>query len=424
MLEILEIEKGLHYYSFFDEKFKFNNITINLIVELNEKDAALNFVLSSVLRQSSNRYKTNIELGEKLRSLYGADFFCDVKKAGNRQIISFGIEVLDDEFSLENEELLKEAVEFLEDMIFNPKIDGNRFYKEDVEIEKNDIINLVKSTYSDKKQYALKEAMKTLFEDDVFCVEKFGSLDALKMVDEEALFRAYQNLLRNSEMLVSFVGHKEKKGILDRIFNRFSNLKKEGFSEIKQKNQYFFESLKEKEEKDKLIQAKLVVAFSKKEGFCDEEEEIAIEVMNCLFGGAPTSLLFTNVREKESLCYYCRSFYNRYYGVIFVESGVEKRNVKKAYEKIVLQLERIEKGDFEEEDLKKVKNTLEGLYERVFDNEERISSYVLSSFLKNENFLPDERFSKVEKITKEAVVEVAKKFTVSLKYVLEGEDEE
>lgn len=422
MLRIKKLEKGLNYYCYTNEKFKFNTITINLIVKLDEKDAAKNAVLAFVLRQSSNKYKTNMELGNKLRSLYGADFFCDIKKAGNRQIITFGMEVLDDNFALEKENLLKEAINVLFEAIFNPKIEDGKFIKENVEIEKKDLIELVKSTYSDKKQYALKEAIKTLFEGDVFAIEKFSSLKRLEEVEEKGLYDSYIKLLKEAEVLISFVGREEKFIYLEEILKFFSDFKSDGFIEIDKKEQFIFKGFKEKQEIDDLVQAKLVVAFSKKEEEkVNLDDEIAIEIMNYIFGGTATSLLFTNVREKESLCYYCRSIYNGYYGVIFVESGVEGKNVEKAYKGILNELEKLKKGEFIEEDIHKVKSTIDGFYRVIFDSEDKIHSYVLNCFLKDIYLLPEEKFKKVQNITKSDIIKAANKFTVSLKYVLKGE---
>lgn len=421
LFKIKKLEKGLNYYCHVNEKFKFNIITVNLIVELDEKNAAQNAVLASVLRQSSNKYKTNRELGNKLRSLYGADFFCDVKKAGNRQIIVFGIEVLDDDFALEKEELLKEAVNLLFEAIFNPKIEDDKFTKEAVEIEKKDLIEVVKSAYSDKRQHAFKQAIKTLFEGDVFAIDKFSSLKRLEEVEEKGLYKSYIKLLKEAEVLISFVGPKERFICLEEIFKAFSNFKKGDFREIEKKEHFIFKNFKEKQEIDNLTQAKLVVALSKKEKEkINIDDEIAIEMMNYVFGGTATSLLFTNVREKESLCYFCRSIYNEYYGVIFVESGVEIKNVEKAYNSILAEFEKIKRGEFTEEDINKAKSTVDGAYRFIFDNEDKVHTYVLSCFLTDVYLLPEEKIKKLQNVTKSDIIKAANKFTVSLKYVLKG----
>ena len=51
-----------------------------------------------------------------------------------------------------------------------------------------------------------------------------------------------------------------------------------------------------------------------------------MRLMNALLGRTPHSLLFRNVREKLSLCYYCASSFDRHKGVLLVDSGVEEAN--------------------------------------------------------------------------------------------------
>ena len=176
MLGIKKVGDGLYYYEAVDEKFKFNMFMLSFVVELKGKTASKMAVLCSLLRQGSKKYFNNIDIGKKLRSLYGANFFCDVKKAGNKQIILFGIEVLDDEFAFEEQNLKNQALEFLLDIIFNPKIEDGQFSEKDVLIEKKEVKQLLNATYSDKKEFALQQAFKSLFEGESFAVGAYGDL--------------------------------------------------------------------------------------------------------------------------------------------------------------------------------------------------------------------------------------------------------
>lgn len=419
MFELREVSNGVFHYSFHSKKFKFNVVAINFIVELQEKAASKNAVLCSLLRESCKKYFNNFKLGEKLRSLYGANLFCDVKKAGNKQIVVMGVKILDDAFSLEGEELKKEAVELLMEVVFNPKIENEQFSKKSVELEKKEIKNLLENIYSDKKQYALSEAVKTLLHGKTAAINRLGSLKELKSVNEKNLVKSYEELILNSKILVCSCTREQDFKFLDILFNRLKEIRKKTYEE-KPYEKFSFKSFNEKEEKDDVKQAKLVLAFAKKEEDLNLtlEDELKVEVMNCLFGGSATSLLFNNVREKLSLCYYCRSYYNYFVGVIFVESGVESKNVEKAYENIVLQLEAIKKGNFSKEELKQVKHVLETAYEALKDSEEKVAGFMLNNFLKKRDFSVEQIVEIIKNTEKEDVVKFAKKFNVVLKYVL------
>ena len=52
-------------------------------------------------------------------------------------------------------------------------------------------------------------------------------------------------------------------------------------------------------------------------------------VASAIYGGTASSRLFKNVREKQSLCYYCGAAYNGFTGSMRVDSGVEHENCDK-----------------------------------------------------------------------------------------------
>ncbi len=419
LLEIKEVANGLYYFESVEEKFKFNVISINLIFPLDEMDAARNTVISSLLRQSCSKYPNSLKLGNKLRSLYGAHLFSDVKKAGDMQIIVFGIKFLDDEFTMRGENLTQEVIELFEEIIFNPKTQNNSFIEKEVETEKRDIVNVIMNEYSDKRQFALNQAVKTLFDGGSLAVHKFGGKKAVESVKTSDLLDGYHNLLSRSKIFISAISRRSIFSSLNSLFKSFSNLKRGDICSFNNE-QYRFSGKKEKEEFDDLAQAKMVIVFAQKEP--EENLDTQIMVMNCLFGGSATSMLFNNVREKMSLCYYCKSSFYSFSGTIFVESAVDGKNAQKAYEEIERQMEMIQSGDFSEQELDQAKDTLISCYYKILDDEEKMVNFSLGCFLKNRLFSPAEMVDRVKNVSKKEVIAVAQKFAVSLKYLLKEKE--
>ena len=58
-----------------------------------------------------------------------------------------------------------------------------------------------------------------------------------------------------------------------------------------------------------------------------------------VLGGSATSRLFRNVREKQSLCYYCGSAAQRATGVMMIDSGVEPGKEQQAEAAFIAELE-------------------------------------------------------------------------------------
>lgn len=414
-----KIKDGVFYCGSYNERFKFNIICVNFIVNLTEKDATFNVVLASLLRKSCKKYPQDLDMGKRLKQLYGANLFCDVKKAGEKQIIVFGIEVLDDEFCFEKEQLTKDAVEFLMEILFNPKIENGSFFKKDVELEKKELKNLIKSVYNDKKQFALLKAVEHLFKGQNAAVLKYGSLKEIEKINSKNLVNYYKNLILNSNVLITSSGRRDNKKNLEPLFEKFKSLKREPV-EFKEKK-YFLVGKKQITEQDNLTQAKLVVCFLKKEEFLKEKsfkEYVSCLVLNAIFGATATSFLFTKVREEKNLCYYCNSFFNGFLNAIFVESGVNSSKAEEAFKEIVFQMDLIKKGEFNEKELNQSKYFLESVFKNILDSESKICGYFLTSFLKKQNKSLKETIEQVKKTTKEDVLNSANQFDVALKYLL------
>ena len=84
----------------------------------------------------------------------------------------------------------------------------------------------------------------------------------------------------------------------------------------------------------------------------------AMRVAVALLGGTTTSRLFVNVREKQSLCYYCAASYSAMTGLLCIDSGVEHENAAKAKAAILCELEALRTGEIGEEELAAAKRYL------------------------------------------------------------------
>ena len=76
-----------------------------------------------------------------------------------------------------------------------------------------------------------------------------------------------------------------------------------------------------------------------------------LRVAMSVLGGSATSRLFRNVREKQSLCYYCGSAAQRATGVMMIDSGVEPGKEQQAEAAIIAELEGLKNGPITQEEV-------------------------------------------------------------------------
>ena len=81
--------------------------------------------------------------------MYGASFDCGVEKTGDNHILKFYLESINNEFLPEQENLSKECMEILLDVVFNPYTEEGKFKQEYVDGEKENLKQITKTFRND-----------------------------------------------------------------------------------------------------------------------------------------------------------------------------------------------------------------------------------------------------------------------------------
>ena len=420
MLNTKEMKSGVYFHSVVDKKFKFNRISVNFVVKMDSKEVSQNAILSFLLRKRCEQYPNMLDLGKKLQKLYGANLFSGCKKVGDNQIITFGISALDDELSLNGESINKQVAKLLDCIIFDPVIESGKFVNEDVDIEKQNLVELVESEYNDKKQYAMNQALYCLFDGEGYGCNKYGDVGSIRKVENSQLIEAYKKILESAEVHIMFVGRENYNDCFDVFKNRFDSIDRNNVY-ISQNEKYVkLCKLKKKVEYDQVLQSKLVLGFASSKKYNSKLDDV-IMIMTAILGGTPMSKLFVNVREKLSLCYYCSARYDLSKGLIWIESGVENKNVERAKTAILEQFEEIKNGNFSDEDLEKVIIFFENGLKSTFDSPGGIENYYLLQLCGNNVKSVSDRIDSIKSIKKQDIVEVANLYSLVMDYVLTSE---
>ncbi|MGN1127646.1 MAG: M16 family metallopeptidase, partial [Candidatus Flemingiibacterium sp.] len=159
-----------------------------------------------------------------------------------------------------------------------------------------------------------------------------------------------------------------------------------------------------------------------------DPEYPALMLCNAIYGGAVTSKLFMNVREKMSLCYYCQSSPDAVKGLLMIQSGIEVSNREVAEKAILEQLEAVRRGDFTDEEMNGALLFLINSYNELADSARGLENWYLGRMIFNIPGEPDEMVEKLRAVTREDIIAAAKLPTLDTVYFLNGtlcgEDEE
>lgn len=412
-----EISDGIEVISVPAQRFKTNEIAISLLVPLKKETASVNAIIPMLLSRSSKEYKTFKELNKKLDYLYGAIISPSVTKVGENQLLRIGLACVDDRFSLNDEVISKECIDFLLSLIFEPNFDedGN-FFDDDIQREKNILCQKIDSEDNEKRTYVLRKAEELMFKDEPFAINRYGSKEDVQNITKESALKAWKNILKTSKVLLTLVGNASVEDAKSELAKRFSNIERE----YKKLDKAVFvpnaKEVKEHTEKIDVKQGKLVLGF-RVNMKPDDENCAAMRSFADIFGGGPYSKLFANVREKMSLCYYCSARYVRKKSFIVIQCGCEEENMDKAVKEILNQLEEIKKGNFEYE-FNSSKVGISDAINSVSDASDSLEAWYALQIDDESVISPKQSANENEKVTKEQVIECANLISLDTIYKL------
>lgn len=414
-----KIGKGVVFNEIYDEKFKTNLVTIRFITPLNKKMSPRYSLLSFVLSTSNMNIPSREMLKEQLLTLYDSSIWCSSYSFGDYQATVFNLRYIGDEYTINSEIISTKAVKIFLDCIFEPHIENRKFYPEYFEQSKRELVDSIKSEINDRRGYAITRAKQTIFCNEPASIHVDGTVEYVESITQADLIEAYQKLLSESYIDVTVGGGKPNLQINDMIFKALEKLDRNvdieyNFSvptEIKSEPA-------EITEKYDVSQCKMIMAYK-----TDSADFYAQKVMSALMGGTAFSLLFTNVREKLSLCYYCASNILECKRVMLIDSGVEKSNIDKARTEIEKQLQSISDGEFSDELFENTKSALCNGFKSNCDSIESLNSWYFTQRIRGGEASPDEINEIIRSVSKERVIASAKSFKLDTVYVMEPEVE-
>lgn len=415
-----ELKKGIKLHTIHTDKFKTNLIAVFITTKLDRENVTKNAVISAVLRRGSKSMPSQEEISKQMEEMYGASFDCGLDKMGDNQVLKFYLETVNDNFlPQKGEDMLKVSLEKLLEIVLNPYIENDGFKPEYVEQEKNNIKQRIEGKIDNKARYALDRCIEEMYKNEPFGIYKFGYVEDLENINEKNLYEYYQELM-NSCKIDIFVS-----GILREDMNQLitenKNIKKlkeriPAYVVPKELNKTLSKEEKVITESMEVTQGKLILGLD----VCLEEEDLRYDTLiyNSILGGSANSKMFQNVREKAHLAYVASSNYLRYKNNIFVNCGIEIGNYEKALKLIKEQIEDMRKGEFTEEDMENAKKGIIATIKTIDDEQDTGITYYFGQELSESGISIEEYMERIEQVSKEDVMHVAKNVAINTVYFL------
>ena len=420
-MNIYEIADGVRLLSVQTDRFKTSRITFTMATPLGGNVSA-KAILPYLLHRRCRKYPDFTAFNCVLDDLYGAVVSAGVSKQGEGLLLNISITSIDDRFALDGEKIMSKCFELLCDMIFEPIIKDGSFPEDVVEEEKRLLTEKLEAEKNDKRRYALDRCEQIMFANEAYSLNRLGTAEGIAALTAKDVCNEWLNLLKSSVMQFTTVGSGDPEPIKDALQKRFASIKREPvgieteFLAGLPKPNYVSETLPVK-------QGKLVMGF--RTGMRNSEDNVwAMRVAVDIFGGGTYSKLFSVVREKMSLCYYCSAALYAAKGVVMIQSGIENVNEEKAKSEILNQLGEVANGNFTDDDFSASIKSLCDARISCNDTPESLCAWYSTQILKENPLSPEQSASKIKAVEKAEVVRAAKTVMLDTVYMLKGSGED
>lgn len=414
------IKQGITFHKINTNKFKTNLFAIFLTTKLERKTVTKNALLTAILRRGSKNYQTQDLISKKLEEMYGASFDCGVEKNGDNHILKFYLESINNEFLPIQENLSKQCLGILLDIVFNPYIENGQFKDEYISGEKENLKQIIQGKIDNKARYASDRCVEEMYKDEPYGLCKYGYIEDLDKITSKSLYEYYLELIKNAKIDIFVSGELEdsilneiKENEILRILNEREpqyNINKE--NEVKSK----INEPKIVNESMQITQGKLILGLDILDN--TKESKYASSVYNVILGGSANSKMFQNVREKASLAYTAGSIYLRQKDNIFVKCGIDIPNYEKAIEIIKEQLEQMENGDFTEEDIDNAKLIISSSVGSIPESQDSEITYYFAQELSDDFVSIEDYINNINQVDKKQIIDIAKNIQINTIYFL------
>lgn len=410
------------------DKFKISRLSFNFILPADRERSPKTKLMLAVLMRGSKKYPSVVEINRALDEFYGATVTWRANSVGGRHVFRISCEMLNNRYRLagDKRDILSGVAQIVLDILLDPLIEENGLLpSQNIESERKIAIDAIAAKINDQKAYSAEQCRKYMLGDDISAISSEGSISQIESFTAEELTESVAYFLENSILECYYVGEEDAEKVSDIISGALSSVKRaETTLELTEKafipNR---DTIQEINEKMDVSQGRLNIGC-----LCgtvmSDDDYYAMNLFNEMFGGSSVAKLFINVRERQSLCYYCYSAYHSANGTIMISCGIKNENRDRALEEIERQLSLMQSGEFTDEEISTAKKTIISGMRQINDSPSALEAFSFRRLLAGVGDDLTEVAEKINGLTREEIIAVAKKVKIDTVYFLSGDGEE
>jgi predicted Zn-dependent peptidase len=295
---------------------------------------------------------------------------------------------------------MEKGMEILFDMFTSSLFD-----EKEMEREKRVIYEEMKMIKDAPDEDAMDTIGELVFTGNPLGRSIIGSEESLSGIGRDTLVDYYTSQYTKDSVVVSVAGNFDEESVKRIVSDKLQGLKES--KKEAEAGEETYETLFRIKTKD-IEQSHICLATRTVPW--NDERYAEMQILNSIVGGAMSSRLFQNVRERKGLAYsvYSTNVGYKYRGSYTIYAGVSHENIGEALRAIKHELDVLAAEGVSEEEMEKAKEQIKSAY--IFGQESvlpRMLAIGKKAVIYGEEEKPEETLERIDKATKKSVDEVS-----------------
>lgn len=396
-------------------KYKDINLYLRFSIEYSDSIKQKLALISKIIGDRSKKYPTKVAMTCGRDMLYGISSEINYKCSCNLAYLNM-------HFIFINPKILnvtyKQYKEFIDEIIYNSIIDKAVLDEAKYTLKAEIMRKLETPNYQANDNF-----YKIVGKDNPNFLTQTINLDLLKGIDDidvDDLIKTYFDVINKGQLHIYLCG--DISNADSKYLTAFDFSKRKQIKLHPKKCKYTVHTRKIIDKKD-IGQSHLSIVFTtpfnKK-----HKDYFAWFVANGMFGSLPTSLLFSEVREKQSLCYSIYVLDYKLSGIVRIATAIDGKNTNKVIKQVNKMLNRLVNNDFSDELLLTTKTLLINSLDTINDDLDSLVDYYYQNALLGFGYSLQEYKKGIEDVTRKDILRVVKKYKPYFNYCLLGNNNE
>lgn len=419
-MDIRNIAPGVTLRCFRDTRFKHGCLSLQFLRPVSREENALNALLPAILLRGCQSAPDLRLITMRLDDLYGASIGALVRQSGDYHTTGLSCSLMDDRFAMGQDQVMAPALSFLRELLLEPVMENGAFSQNFVESEKRNLISAIASRRNDKRLYASDRLSAIMGKCDSYGIPRLGTIEQAQSITAQSAYAHYLRVLKESQVHIFYAGSADADTVEKLLQPVFAGIDRD-VRPLPPQTGLQDGGAEDVEETMDVSQAKLAMGFITPIR-TNDPLFAPMKVMTTVLGAGMSSKLFTQVREKQSLCYDIGASYYSSKGIMTVAAGIDADKKEAVSQEVLHQLQQCVDGNVTRQELQMAKEQLCNSLRGVHDSPASIEGFYATGALIDQNITPAEYMQAVEQVSVEQLQQAAATVQFHSRYFLKGVD--